>query len=100
MIAHQIYLQLINESMLVLDEKINNKDELNIISNDINNSSATLKNDRIKLIWCPGWEHILLFSMHDHINYINFDNKKMKNNALLATNMVKPPQFIFIIMTY
>ena len=38
-----------NESMLVLDENINNKDELNSISNDINNSTAIHKNDNKKV---------------------------------------------------
>ena len=38
------YLQLINESIIPLDENVNNNYELNVISNDINKYAAAHKN--------------------------------------------------------
>ena len=57
------YLQLLNESALVLEEKINNKDEFNSIFSDVNISAATLKNDNKKDDMMPKTQtHIMIFN--------------------------------------
>ena len=49
--------------MLALDKNIDNKDELNIISNDINNSTTTLKSDNKKVdMMTKVRKHVTIFN--------------------------------------